>query len=69
MTQNDSSLCLAPSSHFAQVYATKCTTTHIRLLNDNLEEEKELLLPEQFVFSVNESKTKVNAKISELYEY
>jgi len=66
---NESSLCLAPPSHFAQVYATKCTTTHLRLLNDNLEEEKELFLPEQFVFTLNESKTKVNAKTSELYDY
>lgn len=65
----DTSMYLPPSSQGAQVYATKCTSSHIKLINETSEEVGEYLLPEQFAFCLNESRTKITARVSELYDY
>ena len=56
---------LKEPSYEAKVYVTRSTASFIRLV-DSEGNETELLLPEQFFFTVNEKK-QIEAKMSELY--
>lgn len=60
---------LSHASAGAQFYTSKSSDTHIRISKENDDGDyTELVVPEQFVFTVNKDR-KLEAKVSELYDY
>ena len=61
---------LSPSSAEAQFYSAKSSDILIRIQkNDDPNDYNELVIPEQFVFTINKERTKLEAKVSDLYGY